>query len=129
MNDDIRKFGTGLGERVIACPGRCALGMREPEKTHIGGNSGMMAKELHSPVDAWSDHVRPASGLVTDQNRRFWMRLVLECSGERAEQLVFDEFADVWMAVAQTDAGLRVGYWDQGRILRLQLCRVQHNQR
>jgi hypothetical protein len=42
----------------------------------------MTAKELHSPVGSWSDHVRPVSPLVTDENLRYWMRLVLECSDE-----------------------------------------------
>jgi hypothetical protein len=50
MNDDIREFGTGLGQRVIARLGRCAWGMRHPEKMHIGGDSGMTAKELQSPA-------------------------------------------------------------------------------
>lgn len=74
----------------------------------------MMAKELHSPVGSWSDHVRPVSPLVTDQSLRYWMRLVLECSDEQADELGFDAFADVWMAVVQTDEGLRVGYWGRG---------------
>ena len=101
MNDDIRQFGTGLGERVIArdWAGVHALlaprlqtslteddvrafyedayrevleengveGLHHPEKFHIGGNSEMTAKELHSPVGSWSDHVRPVSVLLTVQ--------------------------------------------------------------
>lgn len=74
----------------------------------------MTAKELHSPVGSWSDEVRPVSELVTDQNMRYWMRLVLECSDEQADELGFDEFADVWMAVVQVDTGLSAGYWGQG---------------
>lgn len=34
---------------------------------------------------------------------------------QQAEDLGFDEFADVWMAVVQTDEGLRVAI-GQGRI-------------
>lgn len=82
----------------------------------------MTATELHSPVGSWSDHVRPVSALVTDENLRYWMRLVLECSDEQANELGFDEFADVWMAVVQTDAGLRVGYWAEGAYS----CRSDH---
>jgi hypothetical protein len=60
VNDDIRKFGTGLGARGIARLGRCALGgMRQSEKIHIGGNYGMTAKELQSAAGSWSGHVRP----------------------------------------------------------------------
>jgi hypothetical protein len=76
----------------------------------------MTAKELHSPAGWWGDHVRPVSGLVTDQNLRHWMRLVLECSDEQADELGFDESSDVWMAVVQIDSELRVEYWEQGRI-------------
>jgi hypothetical protein len=84
MNDDIREFGTGLGQRVIARLGRCAWGMRHPEKMHIGGDSGMTAKELQSPAASWSDRVRPVSPLVTEDNLWYWMRLVLSCSVEQA---------------------------------------------
>jgi hypothetical protein len=38
------------------------------------------------------------------------MRLVLECSAEQADELGFDEFADVWMEVVETQSGIRVGY-------------------
>jgi hypothetical protein len=85
-------------------------GLHHPENFHIGGNSEMTAKELHSPVGSWSDHARPVSPLVTDLNLRDWMRLVLECSDE----LAFNEFADVWMAVVQTEARLRVGIGGRG---------------
>ena len=63
----------------------------------------MMAKELQSPAGLWSDHIRPVSALVTDENLRYWMRLVLECSDDQADELGFHEFADVWMALVQAD--------------------------
>jgi hypothetical protein len=44
--------------------------MRYPEKTLISGNSGMTAEELQSPDCSWSDHVRPVSALVTEENLR-----------------------------------------------------------
>jgi hypothetical protein len=44
--------------------------MHHPENFHIGGNAEMTAPELHSPVGTSSDHVRPVSALVTDQNLR-----------------------------------------------------------
>ena len=72
----------------------------------------MMARELHSPVGSWRDHVRPVSELVTDSNIRYWMRLVLECSDE----LGSEEFADVWMAGFSPRREAGVGYWDGGRI-------------
>jgi hypothetical protein len=75
-------------------------GLRHPENFHIGGNSEITTKELHSPVSSWSDQVRPVSPLVTDHNLRYWMRLVLECSDEQAEELAGpSSFADGWMAV------------------------------
>lgn len=116
MNDDIRKFGTGLDERDRAQAG-VRWGIRQPEKLHSGGNSGMKARELQSPVGSWSDHVRSVSPRVTDQNLRYWMRLVMECSDEQTDELGFDEFADEWAAVVRTNAGLRVGHLGEGSVL------------
>jgi hypothetical protein len=62
-------------------------GLHHPENFHIDGNSDMTARELHSPVGSWSDYVRPVSPLVTEENLRYRMRLVLECSDEQAEEL------------------------------------------
>jgi hypothetical protein len=71
MNDDIWRFGTGLGERVIARDwAGVRWGMRHPENLLIGGNSGIMAEELQSPARSWSDHVWPVSALVTEENLR-----------------------------------------------------------
>ena len=43
-----------------------------------------------------------------------WMKLQLQCSDEQMAKLHFDTFCEVWVAVVQTDEGLRVGYWSQG---------------
>ena len=58
--------------------------------------------------------MRPVPLEVTEENLRYWMRLVLECSDEQADEAGFDEFAEVWMAVVETGEGLRVEYWGEG---------------
>jgi hypothetical protein len=91
--DDIRSFfGDAYREALQEYD---VEGMHYPAQMRVGGNAEMTAKELHSPVGSWSDHVRPVSTLLTEENLRYWMRLVLECSDEQADELGFDESADV----------------------------------
>jgi hypothetical protein len=51
------------------------------------------------------------------------MRLVLECSVAQADEVVFDELEDVWMAVVQTVDGPRARYWRRGGSLTGALAR------
>ena len=91
-------------------------GMHFPEcpDPEVGGNSYLNATELREPIEFQNNKIRPVAPEVTDENMRFWMKLQLLCSDEQMEQLGFDSFCEVWMAVVQTPAGLRVGYWSQG---------------
>jgi len=57
--------------------------------------------------------VRPVPAELTDENFRYWLMMRLPCSETQMADLDFDFFAEVWMAVVQTDEGLRVGYWSQ----------------
>jgi hypothetical protein len=70
--DDVRTFFEDAYWEVLKENG--VEGLRHSEKFHIGGTFEMTAKELHSPVGSWSNEVRPVSELVTDENKRYWMR-------------------------------------------------------
>jgi hypothetical protein len=91
-------------------------GMHYPEypEPQIGGNSFTTAASLREPISFQGGKVRPVAPEVTDENIRYWMKLELQCSDEQMEQLGFDQFAEVWMAVVETDEGMRVGYWSHG---------------
>ena len=80
----------------------------------VGGNGFTKATELRQPIDWMNGKVRPVAPEVTDDNVRYWMCLKLECSDEQMDALGFDCFCEAWLAVVQTPAGLRVGYWSQG---------------
>jgi hypothetical protein len=90
-------------------------GMRYPEhpEPEVGGNNFVNATELRKP-NSWAGGVRDVAPEVTDENMRYWARMQLQCSDEQMAELDFDYFAEVWMAVVETDEGLRVGYWGQG---------------
>jgi hypothetical protein len=58
--------------------------------------------------------VRPVPPEVTDDNVRWWLSLRLTCSDDQMEELGIDYFCEAWVAVVDTEEGLRVGYWSQG---------------
>jgi hypothetical protein len=80
----------------------------------IGGNQFTNATGLREPMSFKPGYLRPVAAEVTDDNMSYWMRMQLQCSDEQMEKFGFDFFAEVWLAVVRTDAGLRVGYWSQG---------------
>jgi hypothetical protein len=80
----------------------------------VDGNTYMNATKLREPISFAGGKVRNVAPELTDANMKFWMKLQLQCSDEQMERLSFDFFAEVWLAVAETDEGLRVGYWSQG---------------
>lgn len=92
MDDDVRQFGMEFGRAALA---------RSWDKVH-----GMLAPWLRSEQSVAAE--------VTDQNRRYWMSLRLQCSDAQMETMDFDTFCEIWLAVVETSEGLRVGYWSQG---------------
>jgi hypothetical protein len=66
---DVRAFFENAYPEVLAYNG--VEGMHHSENFHVGGNSGVTARELHSPLGSWLDHARPMSELSTDQNLRY----------------------------------------------------------
>jgi hypothetical protein len=80
----------------------------------VGGNDHTNATKLREPIGFMGGKVRPVPSQVTDENVRYWMKLQLHCSDEQMARLDFDTFCETWIAVVETDEGLRAGYWSQG---------------
>ena len=91
-------------------------GLHYPEypEPSVDGNNFMNATKLREPISFADGKVRSVAPELTDDNMRYWMKLELQCSDEQMEKLNFDTFCEMWIAVAQTAEGLRVGYWSQG---------------
>ena len=90
--------------------------MHYPEypEPQLDGNGFTKATQLREPISFAGGKVRPVAAEVTDANMRYWLKLQLLCSDAQLEKLDFDSFCEIWMAVVETDEGLRVGYWSHG---------------
>jgi hypothetical protein len=90
--------------------------MHHPEfpDPEIGGNQFTNATSLRAPLSWKPGYQRPVPAEVGDDNMRYWLCMKLLCSDAQMQQLDFDCFAEVWIAVVHTDEGLRVGYWSHG---------------
>ena len=84
------------------------------QRPRVGGDADMTAASLRELIASANKKRRPLAPQVTDDNIRFWMKLELQSSHEQADELGFDCFSETWMAIVETDGGLRVGYWSQG---------------
>ena len=91
-------------------------GIHDPEypEPSVDGNNFLNATKLREPISFQGGKVRAVPPEVTDQNMQFRMKLQLQCSDDQMAKLNFDTFCEVWLAVVDTDEGLRVGYWSQG---------------
>ena len=112
--DAVRRFFED--EYRLTLQGSGIQDMHYPEypDPELGGNDFTNATRLREPMSFKPGYTRPVAPEVTDTNFRYWMMLRLQCSDEQMTQLDFDHFAEVWLAVVETDGGLRVGYWSQG---------------
>ncbi|MDX2218440.1 MAG: hypothetical protein SF172_05400 [Burkholderiales bacterium] len=99
--DDVRRFFESQ-YRGIA---RDAPGLVYPDSTKVelGGNGFTDVSELRES--------HPVHESVSDENLRYWLRMLLPTSDAQRETLALDFLAEVWIAVVSTPAGLRVGYW------------------
>jgi len=82
----------------------------------VGGNGFTNATELRKPL-SWlpaGKNTRNVPPEVTDANMRYWAMVQLQCSDDQMAKLGFDHFAEIWLAVVETEEGLRVGYWSHG---------------
>ncbi|HKA21595.1 MAG TPA: hypothetical protein VKN18_25185 [Blastocatellia bacterium] len=112
--DDVREFFENEYRATLDANGIGDLHYPEHPDPDVGGNSFTNATSLREPISWEGGRIRPVAPEVTDENMKFWARMQLQCSDEQMEQLRFDYFAEVWMAVVETAEGLRVGYWSQG---------------
>jgi hypothetical protein len=112
--DDVRRFFEDEYRATLRESGIDELRYPEYPEPDIGGNQFTNATSLREPMSFKPGYLRPVADEVTDDNMRYWMRMQLQCSDAQMDELGFDFFAEVWMAVVQTDEGLRVGYWSQG---------------
>lgn len=112
--DDVRAFFEDEYRATLKDSGIEDVRYPEHPEPEVGGNTFVNATELRKPISWEGGRVRNVAPEVTDENMRFWAKLQLQCSDEQMDALGFDFFAEVWMAIVETDQGLRVGYWSQG---------------
>src|SRR5690349_5980600 len=76
-------------------------GMHYPEdpEPRVGGNGFTKATDLREPISFAGGKVRDVAEEVTDDNVRYWLSLTLLCSEQQMDDLGFDFFCEVWMAV------------------------------
>lgn len=112
--DEVRAFFVDEYRAVLA--GNDISELRYPEypEPELGGNGFTKATQLRQPSSFPGIAPRQVPGEVTDENVRWWLSMQLTCSDDQMEELGFDCFCDVWMAVVDTAEGLRVGYWNHG---------------
>jgi hypothetical protein len=112
--DDVRAFFENEYAKTLEANDVDELHYPEHPEPYVSGNGFTSATSLREPIDWLGGKRRAVADEVTDENMRYWATMQLQCSDEQIERLDFDFFAEVWMAVVETDEGLRVGYWSQG---------------
>jgi hypothetical protein len=112
--DDVRAFFEDEYRATLAENGIDGLRYPEYPEPELGGNGFTRATQLLQPLAFEGGKVRPVPPGVTDDNVRWWLRLQLACSDDQMEELGFDYFCEAWIAVVDTEEGLRAGYWSQG---------------
>ena len=112
--DEVRNFFEDEYREVLSANDIEDMHYPEHSEPQVGGNGFTNATELRKPISFAGGKQRPIAAEMTDANFRYWMHLELPCSDEQMDTLGFDSFCDIWLAVAQTPEGLRVGYWSHG---------------
>jgi len=112
--EDVRSFFEDEYRATLQANGVDHLQYPEYPDPAVDGNNFMNATKLREPIDFQGGKMRSIPSEVTDQNMRYWMKLQLHCSDDQMAKLNFDTFCEVWIAVVETEEGLRVGYWSQG---------------
>ena len=112
--DDVRRFFEYEYQATLRANQINELKYPEHPAPTVDGNAFTKATQLREPLSFAGGKVRPVAPEVTDANMRYWMSIQLHCSDEQTENLDFDTFCEIWVAVVETPEGLRVGYWSQG---------------
>lgn len=110
----VRRFFEDEYRATLSANGIENLVYPEYPEPQLGGNQFTNATRLREPMSFKPGYLRPLAAEVTDDNFRYWLSMQLQCSDQQMEDFNFDFFAEVWIAVVQTNEGLRVGYWSQG---------------
>lgn len=110
---DVQSFFEDEYRSVLSEYGHDGLHYPDYPEPDLDGNGFMTASALREPIGFRGGKVRDVAPEVTDANLRYWLRLQLQCSDEQMQALSFDYFCETWIAVVETSAGLRVGYWSQ----------------
>jgi hypothetical protein len=111
--EDLREFFENGYRAILRESGIEEMFYPEYPEPEIGGNGHTKTGDLREPKP-WTAHWPPIPDELTDANMRYWANIVLQCSDEQMETLDFDYFIQVWAAIAETDEGLRVGYFVNG---------------
>jgi hypothetical protein len=106
FEDEYRETLAGSGITELKYP--------EHPEPELGGNHHTNATSLREPISWAGNKIRPVPPELTDSNMKYWLKLQLMCTDEQMETLEFDFFCEIWIAVAATEEGLRVGYWSKG---------------
>jgi hypothetical protein len=112
--DSVREFFENEYRAVLEANGVQELQYPDYPEPAVDGNNFINATKLREPIEFLGRKVRPVPQEITDANMRYWMKLQLQCSDDQMAKLNFDTFCEVWVAVVETEEGLRVGYWSQG---------------
>lgn len=99
--EDVRRFFECQYQAIAGD----ASGVVFPEATtvELGGNDFTDVSELRES--------HPVAESVSDENLRYWLRMLLPTSDAQRAALGLDFLAEAWIAVVSTPDGLRVGYW------------------
>ncbi len=108
---DVHEFFSSAYSATLAENGIAGEHFPEGCEPEIGGSAFVTADNLRQPITWLGNRTRDISEEVTDENMVFWARLTLLGSPAQSEQLQLHTFAEIWMAVVNTDDGLRIGYW------------------
>jgi hypothetical protein len=111
--DDVQAFFEDEYRDVLAEVEIEELHHPEYPEPELGGNSHTKATQLRQPPSWDADSVRPIPPELTDDKVRWWLSMQLQCSDDQMDELGLDYLCETWMAVVDTDDGLRVGYWNQ----------------
>jgi hypothetical protein len=112
--DQVQRFFEDEYRATLEANGAAGVHYPECPEAQLDGNGFTKATQLREPISFAGGKVRDVPVEVTDANVRYWMKLQLQCSDAQMDELGFDSFCEVWMAVVETEEGLRVGYWSQG---------------
>jgi hypothetical protein len=111
--DAVRRFFEDEYRLMLKHNGIEEMHYPEYPDPELDGSDHTNATSLRRPMSFKPGYIRRLRRKSPIAIFVIWLVMRLQCSDEQMEQLDFDHFAEVWMAVVETSDGLRVGYWSQ----------------